>query len=124
MIGIFNFSATADWNSTTLDRKQDANVFHQVSGFFVPIGKPRLPPWPLNLIDETHLISTSHKVLQNVCANTLCDSIIFLAVLRIPSLVASSRIRLPLCNPAIPFLAVSCLFPNFLHFKGVFPCNF
>ena len=33
-------------NSMKLDRKQDLNVFYQVCGFFWPIGKTRLLPWP------------------------------------------------------------------------------
>ena len=47
---IFYFSDTAERNSTKLERKQDLNVHYLSSTYFVffgPIGKTRLPPWPL-----------------------------------------------------------------------------
>ena len=40
------FSETAEQNSTTLDRKQDLNVFYQVCASGL-IAKTRWPPWPL-----------------------------------------------------------------------------
>ena len=40
------FSATAEWNSTKVDRKQDLNITYQVC-VFGPIGIPIWPPWPL-----------------------------------------------------------------------------
>ena len=43
---IFDFSETAERNSTKLDRKQHLNILYQVL-FFRPIVKTRWPPWPL-----------------------------------------------------------------------------
>ena len=44
---IFDFSQTAEHNSTKLDMKQDVNILYQVFVFFEPIEKTRWPPWPL-----------------------------------------------------------------------------
>ena len=75
---IFDFSETAERNSTKLDRKQNLNVLYQVC-VFRPIGKTRWPPWPLigwdifnfcNLwteFKETWQEARSQRPLQSLC---------------------------------------------------------
>ena len=57
--------ATAEWILTNLDRTQVSNALC-LFVFFVPIGNPRWPPWPLIGRNIFHFFTTTELILMKL----------------------------------------------------------
>ena len=68
---MFDFSETAERNSTKLDRKQDLNILNQVCVFFGLISKQKWTSWPIRQKVGTLYSGARYDALCVSCFNSL-----------------------------------------------------